>query len=115
MNHNPAVAAEVGHIKTALQNLRTHFPGGTPDLEILSAVLQNGHGTCSPKTVEAFAQQRGTFSTADVMQHFQVSKYKVAGALAALTRSKVIEKQGETDANGYSTYTYKGPKSRRKK
>ena len=43
------------------------------------------------------------FSTGDVMQHFQASKYKVAGALAALSRSKVIVLDGATGEQVWET------------
>ena len=105
-----AITAQTQAIKAALMKLRSHFNAGTPDLEILSQVLQNGNVGCSPATLEAFASKTKTFSTADVMQHFQVGKYKVAGSLASLTGARKIKKTGDVDDNGYSLYVWIGKK-----
>ena len=92
-------------IERTLKSLRQHFTPGTPDLEILSQVLQTGP-ECNPKTVEAFARAKKRFSTADVMQHFQVSKYKVAGSLAALRRAGKIEPAETTDDSNYTSWVW---------
>lgn len=102
------IEMQTKQIKAALTKLRPLFEPGTPDLEILSSVLQNGHGACTPASVEVFARRSKVFSTADVMQHFQASKYKVAGSLAALTRAGKIKAEEEPDPNGYSRYTWIG-------
>jgi hypothetical protein len=112
---NQTIETQAKLIKAALIKLRPHFDAGTPDLEILSQVLRNGHGECCPETVEAFAvkMRDKKFSTADVMQFFQVSKYKVAGSLAALSGAGKIRKTGELDDNGYSVYEWVGRKTGR--
>ena len=92
-------------VEAVLAPLRTKFPANTPDVEILAAVLQGESGPCNPQTVEAFAKGKKRFSTADVMQHFSVGKYKVAGALAALRRANKIE-PGDPTADGYSTWVW---------
>lgn len=95
-------------IEASLEKLRPFFPG-QPDVEILSIVLQNGTGECSPATVKAYAKRRKHFTTADVMQYFQVSKYKVAGALAALRGQKIIEPDDPKKVkDGYSRWVYVG-------
>ncbi len=110
--HDQTISSEAKTIKASLSKLRQCFPLGTPDLEILSKVLQNGHGECNPEALEAFASQKKRFSTADVMQHFQVGKYKVAGSLATLSGAGKIKKTGERDSNGYTCYEWVGKKGR---
>ncbi len=105
------ISSETKTIKSSLAKLRSCFPGGTPDLEILSQVLSAGHGECNPEALEAFATRKKEFSTADVMQHFQVSKYKAAGSLAALSGAGLIKKTGEQDENGYTCYKWAGTRA----
>jgi hypothetical protein len=101
------IEVQSNRIKLALTSLRPHYEPGTPDLEILSMVLQNGNGDLTPESLEAYAKKKKAFSTADVMQHFQVGKYKVAGSLASLTRQgKIKLAEKKTDANGYSQYVW---------
>jgi hypothetical protein len=97
--------AERKQIQTILKTLRKNFPKGTPDLEILSAVLSDGD-ECNPDGVARFARSVKRFTTADVMNHFQVGKYKVAGSLAALTRAGKIERVESSDPSGYSSYRW---------
>ncbi len=99
---------ERAHIELALTHLRPHFSPGTPDSEILSAVLRNGT-ECTPTTVEEYAKTHKRFSTSGVMQHFHVGKYKVAGAVAALRRqSKIEPDEPAEDSNGYSRWKWVG-------
>ena len=98
-------ATEKQKVETVLKGLRSKFSPKTPDLEILATVLRGSGEICTPETVEKFARARKTFSTADVMQHFQVSKYKVAGSLAALRRANKLS-PGESTKDGYSTWMW---------
>lgn len=97
-------AAERKQIQNVLRGIRKQFTPGTPDLEILSAVLSDTE--CNPENVAAFVRGRRRFTTADVMTHFQVGKYKVAGSLAALSRAGQIERIEKTDDSGYSAYRW---------
>jgi hypothetical protein len=97
---------EKKHIETILKGLRPKVTPKTPDLEILAEVLRGGGETCSPETLAKFARSKKRFTTADVMQHFSVGKYKVAGALAALRRAGKIEPGPVEEKNGYSIWTW---------
>lgn len=105
-NNNPQAQFEKTHIQVSLTHLRPFYASGTPDLEILADVLSDGKGALTPEALLTYAKSRKQFSTANVMQTFQASKYKVAGSLAALSRSKKIEKLPELDPNGYSFYRF---------
>lgn len=96
--------AETAQIKQALTRLRPLFPAGTPDLDIIAGVLRNGE--CNPKTVGKYARSRKRFSTADVMQHFQADKSRVAASLATLKRDGVIETIERR--NGFTVFAWVG-------
>lgn len=102
-----ALLAERSHLDVTLTRLRPLFPGA-PDLEILQQVLQSGNCVCSPETVLHFARNAQSFFTSDVMQHFMVDKFKAAGCLAPLTRTKKIQRTKEKDALGHSRYVWIG-------
>lgn len=108
MSLNSVLAQETRAIQASLKKLRPHFPG-KPDSEILTTLLQNGAGVCSPDTVEAFAKQKKRFSTADVMQHFSVDKYKVAASVAVLRAAGKLEpNEPKKDEHGFSRWVWMG-------
>lgn len=86
------IKAEKAHIEQSLRALRPLFPD-LPDTEVLATVLRNGK-ECNPEAVAAYIRKHRKCSTSDLMQHFTVSKFKIAGSTAALSRHKLIKKTG---------------------
>lgn len=112
---NRTIHTEKQRIELALKNLRPLFGHDTPDLEILSAVLRDKIPECNPKEVEEFARQVKKFSTADLVQYFQVDKYKVAGSVAALVRAgKIRADKTSKPRDGYGQYVWVQPAQRNK-
>lgn len=103
-NVNSKYDTERALIEILVAKLRSDFPVGTPDIEILSIVLRTED--CTPEAAEKFAKKKKRFSTADMMQHFSVGKYKVAGILAALRRANKIVPVDTKETAGYSRWAW---------
>jgi hypothetical protein len=100
------IEVEREHLELSLCNLRQIFPEGTSDLKILEEVLgkeevpEKRPQELSPEILLKFAKEKKSFSTTDILEHFQVDKIKAAGSLATLSGRKLIRSIPGKDSHG---------------